>query len=80
MTVTVPQEFVDIGFTGLFHTEATMDPADVEEWRTKVPCLLPQRGWMALDVQEGDPPRMVLVRTDAAAICDLFWPPFPRRR
>lgn len=76
MAVSVPQEFVALGFTGLFHQEAAMNmtAAEVEEWRRRVPCLLDRyRGWMALEVLPGSPPRMVLVRTDAGAIVDLMF-------
>lgn len=78
MSVTVPAEFADIGYSGLFHLEVpiTGTPADVERLRSEVPFLMTQRGWMALKVVEvADGPRMVVVRRDSDAICDLVLRP-----
>lgn len=75
MTVTVPEAFRAIGYSGFFHLQAdmNMDPGEVEQWRTKVPCLLRQRGWMALAVTDtADGPRMVVVRRDADAVWELM--------
>lgn len=75
MTVTVPEAFRAIGYSGDFHLHAdmTMSPDEVEQWRTKVPCLLRQAGWMALAVTDTeDGPLMVVVRRDADALWDLM--------
>lgn len=79
--VEVPAEFVAIGYSGLFHAEATMDtmsPAEVDQWRARVPFLLGNTGWMALEVTEE--PMMVVVRRDSNALWDLVTiAPLPSR-
>jgi hypothetical protein len=72
MAIDVPPEFAQLGYTGLFHAEATMtmEPHEIEEWRTRVPCLLGNTGWMALRVTD-DGAAMVVVRRDGNAMWDL---------
>jgi hypothetical protein len=71
--INVPQVFKDIGFSGLFHLEVEMNMSETEreECKTKVPYLIGNSGWMALQVT--DEGKMVVVRKDAGAICDLFF-------
>lgn len=73
MTVEVPEEFQHLGYSGLFTVEATLEgatPTLLDEWAAKVPCLLPNDGWLALAVDI--PTRTVtLVRRDMAAVVDI---------
>lgn len=56
----------------------TMSPAEINQWRAKVPCLLGNSGWMALEVTAE--PMMVVVRRDSNALWDLVTiAPLPSR-
>lgn len=71
MSVTVPPEFARLGFSGLFHTVILFhDEAQRAEYRGRTPCLMKERGWMMLEVNDAG--EGVLVRTDAAAVVDIF--------
>lgn len=61
----VPEDFAELGFSGVFTVRAACDP---EVWTPRVPCLLGP-GWMALRV-EGD--EVVLVRRDENANVDAY--------
>ena len=78
----VPEEWARLGFSGMFHIEATlsngdkpMTPAEVDTFEARLPDRVPfgtNSGWLALRVnRDADPPAVVLVRDDAAAIIDF---------
>jgi hypothetical protein len=74
--VEVPEAFKKIGFSGLFHTEATLaDETDLEEFEAKLPARVPfgtNSSWLALRMNRDETPVTVtLVRTDTATIVDL---------
>jgi hypothetical protein len=71
--VNIPEEFKRIGYSGQFTIEAVISdatPAVLTEWESKVPCLLPQDGWIALSINR-NARTIVLVRRDTAAIVDI---------
>jgi hypothetical protein len=72
MDVEVPAAFTAIGYSGFFAKEASMDMSaeEVEEWRERVPCLLGNTGWLALQVV--DEQTMLVVRRDCNAIVDAL--------
>lgn len=75
MSVTVPDGFRAIGYSGVFHLEVPINGtlSEVKKLRADVPFLMPQRGWMALEVTDHtDGPHMVIVRRDSNAIADLM--------
>lgn len=65
----MPAEFARIGYSGLFWLAVEVSAHDLALWRVKVPCLIRPDGWLALAVME--PPSVVVVRRDSAAILDL---------
>lgn len=74
--VEVPEAFKRIGFSGLFHTEATLaGETDLDEFEAKLPARVPfgtNSSWLALRLNRDQTPVTVtLVRTDAAAIVDV---------
>jgi hypothetical protein len=76
LKVEVPEAFRKIGFSGLFHTEATLaEETDLDEFEAKLPARVPfgtNSSWLALRMNRDQTPVTVtLVRTDAAAIADL---------
>lgn len=77
-TIEVPEDFASIGYSGLLHTEATLDDTSTESiirWQAKVPCLLDTPDWMALSVT--DDGVVTLVRRDMAAVADVCLRPGP---
>lgn len=75
--VEVPEAFKQIGFSGLFHTEADLaEGTDLDEFEAKLPDRVPfgtSSGWLALRLnREQDPVTVTLVRRDDAAVTDLF--------
>lgn len=69
--VTVPNQFVKLGFSGLFYTTISFpDEQTRDEYRIKAPCLLKDPGWMLLEVR--DDGTGVLVRRDGHAIVEAF--------
>jgi hypothetical protein len=73
MTIAVPEEFQRIGYSGMFTVEAHMadaTPTLIAEWQAKVPCLLPNDGWLALAVEPATC-TVTLVRRDTSAIVDI---------
>lgn len=71
--LTMPEEFARIGYSGLFWLAVGVSVHDLALWRVKVPCLIRPDGWLALAVME--PPSVVVVRRDSAAIMDLVTNP-----
>lgn len=74
--VEVPEAFRRIGFSGLFHTEATLgEGTDLDEFEAKLPDRVPfgtNSGWLALRMnRDQSPVTVTLVRQDDAAIVDL---------
>lgn len=74
--VEVPEAFTKIGFSGLFHTEATLaEETDLDEFEAKLPDRVPfgtNSGWLALRMnRDQDPVTVTLVRQDNAAIVDI---------
>jgi hypothetical protein len=88
-TFAVPEYWQQLGFSGRFHAWAdlTGDPRLDEETVAALEARLPARvpfdtnsGTLALGVdRESTPPRVLLVRSDAAAICDLMAAPVSPR-
>lgn len=78
-TVEVPEAWRRIGFSGLFHQEASLkDVEDLDAFEAKLPDRVPfgtNSGWLALRVnRDQDPPTVTLVRQDWAAVADLVMP------
>jgi hypothetical protein len=79
-SIDVPEEWHQLGFTGLFHLDSTLDPSvDLDEFEARLPDRVPfgtNSNWLALRVNRDiDPPTVTLVRTDAAALTDLVLRP-----
>lgn len=75
--VEVPDEWRRIGFSGLFHTEATLDEAtDLDVFEAKLPSRVPfgsNSNWLALRLNRDRLPLTVtLVRQDWAAVNETF--------
>jgi hypothetical protein len=79
----VPQEWKDLGFSGLFSVESVlgdaahpMTPADIDTFENKLPDRVPfgsNSGWLALRVnRDAVPPTVVLVRRDADALTEAY--------
>jgi hypothetical protein len=69
--VDVPEDFRQIGYSGLFHTTCSFpDDTTREKYTAKAPYLVGNTGWMLLTVR-GDG-LGVLVRRDANALWDLL--------
>jgi hypothetical protein len=80
---TVPQPWIDLGFSGLFVVESALGtpdkkltPAEVDEFEAKLPTRVPfgsNSGWLALRInREKDPPTVVLVRRDVDATAEAL--------
>lgn len=74
--VEVPETWKQIGFSGLFHTEASVqDVTDLDAFEAKLPDRVPfgtNSGWLALRLnREQDPPTVTLVRQDWAAVSEI---------
>jgi hypothetical protein len=73
----VPKEWRRLGFSGTFTTEATLtDVDDLDAFEAKLPDRVAfgsNSGWLALRLnRDVDPPTVVLVRDDAAALVEAF--------
>ena len=66
----VPDEFRELGWTGLFTTEASATPEVLDIWEPKMPCLI-RGNWMALRANR-DRGTITLVRNDADAVVEAF--------
>jgi hypothetical protein len=80
MNVEVPEEWRQLGFSGEFHIEATIQGVgDLAEFEAKLPARVPfgtNSNWLALCVNHNvDPPTVVLVRQWEAAVVDLAFGP-----
>jgi hypothetical protein len=78
--VEVPDTWKQIGFSGLFHTEATVaEVTDLDAFEAKLPDRVPfgtNSGWLALRLnRDQDPPTVTLVRQDWAAVGEAFTRP-----
>jgi hypothetical protein len=66
ISVEVPPEYRDVGFSGDFWLDVDTDTPLL--WRRMVPCPLGNSGWMALRVNDDN--TVTVVRKDAAAIIE----------
>jgi hypothetical protein len=78
--VDVPKVWQQIGFSGLFHQEATLNGVeDLDAFEAKLPDRVPfgtNSGWLALRLnRDQDPPTVTVVRNDWAAVSDLVTMP-----
>jgi hypothetical protein len=74
--VEVPEEWRQLGFTGLFWRDITLsDDVDIDEFEAKLPCMIPfgtNSNRLALQVNKSqDPPTVTVVWTDASAILSI---------
>lgn len=74
--VVVPEEWSRLGFTGLFHQDATLSVDDVDAFEARLPDRVPfgtNSDVLALRVnRDQEPPTVTLVWTDAAALVMAF--------
>jgi hypothetical protein len=72
--VSLPGEFRALGFTGLFHAEATASAETIDTWEPRMPCLISGDRWVAVSA---DRERGVItaVRRDDTAMCEAFLRP-----
>lgn len=69
--VILPEEFRQIGFSGLFHVTTDLDDGAYAEFRDRVPCLVGGDRWVLASVDEATMTG-VLVRKDSIAIVEAF--------
>lgn len=72
----VPESFVQIGFSGLFHTTCQFsdsNSATLTKWQAKAPCLVHGDTWLLLRINEAG--LGVLVRRDDCAVVEALTHP-----
>jgi hypothetical protein len=72
--VILPEEFRQIGFSGLFNAPTTLDAEACAAFRGRVPGLVGGDRWVLASIDEKGGAG-VLVRKDAFAITDVLFPP-----
>jgi hypothetical protein len=72
--VSLPDEFRALGFSGLFHAEASAAPEVIDTWEPRMPCLVSGDHWVAVsaDRERGV---ITVVRRDDTALVEAFLRP-----
>lgn len=72
--VKLPEEFRQIGFSGLFSASTSLGPGAYEMYRDRVPCLVGGDRWVLASVDEVSGTG-ILVRKDEIAIVEALTRP-----